>query len=42
VSGDLRCPAIEDGADGKRTRLPYAVPTLIAVAVVVAARWRWL
>lgn len=40
VSGDLRCPDVESGLDEKRTRLPYAVPTLIAVVVVVA--WRWM
>jgi prepilin peptidase CpaA len=42
VTRDLRCASAEEGADEKLTRLPYAVPTLIAVAAVVAGRWRWM
>jgi hypothetical protein len=32
----------QGGEDEKVTRLPYAVPTLVAAVVVVAARGRWL
>jgi prepilin peptidase CpaA len=42
VTRDLRCASAEEGADEKLTRLPYAVPTLVAVVAVVAGRWRWM
>lgn len=44
VRGDLTCPPEPDGAAEKEARLPYAVPTLIAVVAVVATttKWRWM
>jgi len=42
VAGDLRRPELAEGLDEKRTRLAYAVPTLVAVILVVAGRGRWM
>jgi prepilin peptidase CpaA len=43
VTRDVTClPAEAGGENEKLTRLPYAVPTLMAAALVMAARWRWL